>query len=181
MNRFRNYVLMAAGFAVLVLVVGVFSAGPAIAQAVRAALVSNVDDPGRIPYQFQKVCLSLGSDCSVSLPPVPTGKRLVTTHVSGYFAVTLPPGTLAAARYFDGNLDRLTTQGIHAIPVTLQGLGSFGDGLYIFNQSILGFTDAGQSARLTVELGIGASYDATITVTGYMLDCNAAPCVAIAP
>ncbi len=50
MNRFKNYVLMAAGFAVLVMTVGVFSAGPAIAQAVRAALVSNVDEPGRIPY-----------------------------------------------------------------------------------------------------------------------------------
>ncbi len=33
---------MAAGFVVLVMIVGVFSAGPAIAQAVRAALVASV-------------------------------------------------------------------------------------------------------------------------------------------
>jgi hypothetical protein len=88
MNRFRNYVLMAAGFAVLVLVVGVFSAGPAIAQAVRAALVSNVDEPGRIPYHIP---IALSGDCmlgciGVASPKqgrVPAGKRLVITNVTG--------------------------------------------------------------------------------------------------
>ncbi|MBZ5618863.1 MAG: hypothetical protein LAQ69_09100 [Acidobacteriia bacterium] len=53
MNRFRHYVLMAVGFAVLVMVVGIFSAGPAIAQAVRAALVQNRDEPARQPFKLQ--------------------------------------------------------------------------------------------------------------------------------
>ena len=181
MNRFRNNVLMAVGFAVLAMVVGVFSAGPAIAQAVRAALVSNVDEPGRVPYEFQHDCEFVGTICRVPLPLVQTGKRLVTTHVSGFFDVTLPPGTLATALYFDGNLDRLTTQGIHAIPVTFQGMGSFGDSFFVFDQSILGFTGAGQTAELRVELGTIASTFVRVTVTGYLLDCNAAPCAAIAP
>ena len=85
MKRFRNYVLMAAGFVVLVIVVGAFSAGPVIAQAIRAALVSNVDDPGRIPYEVRGLCnhLSTTSFCSAS-QPVPAGKRLVSTHVAGF-------------------------------------------------------------------------------------------------
>src|ERR1035441_147578 len=76
MNRLRNYVLMAAGLAVLVMVVGVFSAGPAIAQAVRAALVSNVDDPGRIPYQILGSCFFSGTtECHSNLPQVPARMR----------------------------------------------------------------------------------------------------------
>jgi hypothetical protein len=70
MNRFKNYVLMAAGFAVLVMTVGVFTAGHAIAQAVRAALVQNRDEPGRQPFTLT----SYPNDGSW---PVPAGKRYV--------------------------------------------------------------------------------------------------------
>lgn len=104
MNGFKNYFWMAAAFAVLAMVVGVFSAGPAIAQAVRAALVSNVDDPGRIPYRIELRPLINHQDCTAQLtdfagyqidaPPVPAGKRLVITNVSGRIATNLPGGTL---------------------------------------------------------------------------------------
>ena len=42
MNKFKNYLLMAAGFAVLAAVVSAITAGPAIAQAVKTALVHDV-------------------------------------------------------------------------------------------------------------------------------------------
>jgi hypothetical protein len=70
MNRFKNYVLTAAGFAVLVMTLGVFTAGHAIAQAVRAALVQNRDEPGRQPFTLT----SFPNDGSWQ---VPAGKRYV--------------------------------------------------------------------------------------------------------
>ncbi len=53
MNRWKNYVWMAAGVAALT-VVGAFTAKPLLAQ-IKAALVQNVDEPGRIPYQSSAV------------------------------------------------------------------------------------------------------------------------------
>src|SRR5271169_2061592 len=50
MGRFRNYIVMATGFAFLIAVVSGITAGPAIAQIVKAALVKNVDEPGRSPF-----------------------------------------------------------------------------------------------------------------------------------
>ena len=70
MNRFKNYVLTAAGFAVLVMTVGVFTAGHAIAQAVRAALVQNRDEPGRQPFTLTALSDS-------PFWQVPAGKRYV--------------------------------------------------------------------------------------------------------
>jgi hypothetical protein len=95
MSRFRDYVLMAAGFAMLVMTVGAFTAGHAIAQAVRAALVSNVDEPGRVPYQFGRDFLDCNpGNCLVQFPPVPPGKRLVITNISGDIATSVAVGTL---------------------------------------------------------------------------------------
>ncbi len=51
-----------------------------MAQAVRAALVRNQDEPGRNPYSQFAECL--GTECSLTFPPVPAGQRLVVTFVS---------------------------------------------------------------------------------------------------
>ncbi|MBZ5618860.1 MAG: hypothetical protein LAQ69_09085 [Acidobacteriia bacterium] len=177
MNRFRNYVLMAAGFAVLAMVVGVFSVGPAIAQAVRAALVSNVDDPGRIPYQSQRICTFSGLSCLASFPVVLPGKRLVITHVSGQIAEDLPDGTLILAVLNLGN------GGSIFMPVTFTG-NSAGLNYFVFDQSTLLSYDTGQFPRPSVILGRNPPTEgltAVFTLTGYMLDCNTGPCVAIAP
>jgi hypothetical protein len=50
MNKFRNYLLTATGIVFLTAVVSGITAGPAIAQIVKAALVRNVDEPGRSPF-----------------------------------------------------------------------------------------------------------------------------------
>jgi len=95
MNRLKNQILLAAGFAVLAGVISGITAAPAIAQAIKAALVKNVDEPGRTPfeqnieftqsvcglncYNFQKISSCLFLDGAV----VPAGKRFVIQHVSG--------------------------------------------------------------------------------------------------
>ena len=45
MNKVKDYLLTAAGLAILVAVVSAIIAGPAIAQVVRATLVQDVDNP----------------------------------------------------------------------------------------------------------------------------------------
>jgi hypothetical protein len=178
MNRLKNYVLMAAGFAVLAMTVGVFTAGRAIAQAVRAALVSNVDDPGRIPYAVEKICSPSASQiCITNTPPVPAGKRLVVTHVSGQLIENLPSGT-----YIELTVSNQFRLGDVHLPVTYMGNG-FGHNIFVFDQQELIFCDAGQALQMRLELGQipdeGSSV--TYTVSGYLLDCTAGPCAAIAP
>lgn len=69
---------------------------PALAQT-RAALVQSIDEPGRNPYQeTQSNTTCRGTTvCSFNFAPVPPGKRLVLTHISGYVdtgAGALPNG-----------------------------------------------------------------------------------------
>lgn len=156
--------------------VGVFSVGPAIAQTVRAALVSNVDDPGRIPYQILGSCFFSGTtDCHSNLPPVPARMRLVITQVSGYVQENLPGGTFIAPVLSGG-------KGRIQIPVAFQGSAS-GLNYFSFNQVDTMFVDAGQSPRVEFFLGAIPSQNSGVefTLTGYMLDCMTGPCAAIAP
>jgi hypothetical protein len=101
MNRWENYVWMAAGAAALT-VVGAFTAKPLLAQ-IKAALVQNVDEPGRIPYQSSAVfaqgspgcagpgCFSCtGTFCALSFTQIPSNKRLVVTGVFGKVYVNTP-------------------------------------------------------------------------------------------
>jgi len=176
MNRFRNYVLMAAGFAVVLVVVVALSAGPAIAQAVRAVLVSNVDDPGRIPYAAAVDCkFAGGSGCDGFLAPVPAGKRLVITHAAGLVQENLPGGTLVLLEVSGG----IATS--HPL-ATYQG--SFGAvNTFVFDQPVLLFYDAGQTPIVFVTLGAAPDPHVSVAefqLTGYMLDCSTSPCAAVA-
>jgi hypothetical protein len=75
----KNRLLSLAGSLALVAVIGKYYAVPAIAQTVRAAVVKNIDEKGRIPYQEMSTCLSpvAGISCAVAFPLVPANKRLV--------------------------------------------------------------------------------------------------------
>ena len=61
MNRFKNYAMMAAGFTVLAAVIAGITAGPAIAAAVKAALIKNVDERGRSPHSVGVKCYASNS------------------------------------------------------------------------------------------------------------------------
>src|ERR1700757_351238 len=71
--------------------------GKPVLASVRAALVQNVDEPGRNPYQETEFDLSCSNGanpaCNVDFAAVPAGKRLVVPHVNGFVDVvggTLP-------------------------------------------------------------------------------------------
>jgi len=80
MNRWKRFTRIGLALAGLAAVLALVTERQAVAQAVRAALVRNQDEPGRNPYSQFAECL--GSECSLTFPPVPAGQRLVVTFVS---------------------------------------------------------------------------------------------------
>src|SRR5437868_3030599 len=79
MNKFKNYVVMAAGFAVLAAVISGVMAAPAIAALAKAAVIQNRDEPARQPF------LIVGNSGIV-----PAGKRYVIEHFFMRCDVSLP-------------------------------------------------------------------------------------------
>ncbi len=81
MNRLKRFAWLVAGLTAVALLVTLGTERRAIAQAVRAALVENIDEPARNPYSETASCDSYG--CTATFSPVPAGKRLVVTFVNG--------------------------------------------------------------------------------------------------
>ena len=91
MPRWNSW-LYAAIVIAAVAAITTFTAKPLLAQ-IRAALVQNVDEPGRNPYQEAQFVTCGTQNCNFLYAVVPAGKRLVLTNVSGYVDVhggTLP-------------------------------------------------------------------------------------------
>lgn len=135
------------------------------------AVTSRMDDPGRIPYQSVNNSSQCANNnyCYFSFGPVPAGHRLVITQVAGVNFFNQPSGTVS----FD---------------VSLLGPGSFQTGwlpaihlstISAYNYPVTVYVDAGQTFRFAAEV-FGTTFvgnlDQQATITGYMLDCTAAPC-----
>jgi len=138
-------------------------------------LFRNADDPGRIAFQ-SSVNMSgqcSGSSCFFTFQPTGgTGYRLVVEHVSGGFD-------------FIGVPDQITVSiGGSAFRVTPNAASSE---FTAFDQPVLFYFDLPQVFQAFVAAaGGGAVFDSgqnvsqNITISGYILDCSAAPCAAIA-
>jgi len=190
MARFKNYLRAVIGFAVAGVIGAAFGSGTA--QAVVSTLVSvvnpstspvptssvNVTDPGRIAYQstVAPTACSGNSQCFFDFPAVPAGHRLVIQHISGLVQFTAQP-TFAQALIEDNK----TGNNFSAffVPTNVTGSGSIG----LFDQAVLDYLDAGDFAIVEVD-AFGSAVFATgtqdVILTGYLLDCSAAPCAAIA-
>jgi hypothetical protein len=159
--------------------------------ATQPVLTSRVDEPARVPYQVQltgpsATCGNLLSlvICEGKINGVPEGKRLVVQSVSGTLLSGSPPTngqiTVAtespAANYF-GVANISTVPAIVVIP----GQPSFANGYTsVFQSHQTVFIDGGVPARVYLTLsGATSGSQATITVTGYVIECTAAPCEAI--
>jgi len=168
MNRFKNQILLAAGFAVLAGVITGITAVPAIAQAIKAALVKNVDEPGRVPFQVVLNDVTPGNGgCFASTLPVPTGKRLVLQHVNAdielggvgnkvqIFRVTVGGGLSIGNSYLHPELND----------------GSGGYNYYVVNSDVRMYLDAGQAAQVDGFFSTsGTPEGCRTTLTGYLVD-----------
>ena len=103
MNRLKYCHYAAIGVSALLLT-GVFTAKPLLAQ-IKAALVQNIDEPGRNPYQESQFTVCSGpQNCNFQFATIPAGKRLVLTHLNGWVDVrgaTLPNSSVSSS--FGGN------------------------------------------------------------------------------
>jgi hypothetical protein len=162
----RRMIAASAAILGLVAVTGHFAAKPLLAQ-IRAALVKNVDEPGRTPYQSSQHCSPVGVVllCSGDFTPVPAGKRLVIQHASGLLGC----GVASCGG------------GLNHIQLFSKGHGSLNDdGAFIPYPVVTNIWSAfNEDVRLYIEPGAVPSFQAylnvfsasiTITVTGYLTD-----------
>jgi hypothetical protein len=161
----KNRLLTLAGTLALLAVLGKFYAVPVLAQ-VRAALVKNIDERGRIPYSQTAFCNSSGSNtCQVFFPVVPPNKRLVIEHVNGLLVTNVTLGLV----YVSGNLNSSPETTEQPILFGLQS--SFGDFTYIANEPFLTYFEAGQSPAIFIQVAVGAGFiESQVTLTGYLVD-----------
>jgi len=178
MTRMTYSRITAASFIALLATNQNVSADPTVTVAntpTNPAHTSNVDDPGRIPYQFFKNMQPCsGTVCQVSTPPVPQGKRLVVLRVSAF-------GSYRQSSFFQVLVSTNSAMLSTFAPPMLNSPSGSGTG-YAFDQALLGYADPGSA--VTVQMSINGSFDntaASVTVTGYLLDCAVNQCAAIAP
>ena len=154
-----------------------------INPATMPALTSSVDDPGRAAYQStrgQSKADCPSSDCVVDFATVPAHHRLVIQHVSGqlFFAST---ASFAKITLFDtGGVSGTFFTAPFAQPAGQAALGTSS-----FDQLVLHYFDAGEHGEHpAVAIGMTPTAPSTggqtITLSGYLLDCTAAPCAPIA-
>lgn len=145
-----------------------FTAAPALAQ-VRPALVQNVDEQGRNTYQETQFTTCGGTQhCNFTFAVVPSGKRLVLKHVSGFADVvggTLPNsyvqssfgGNQYATIFFPGTRGTLNTSSTRIV----------------YNSEVLGYFGPGEQP--SGFFGLFSTSDsftggASLTLTGYYIN-----------
>lgn len=168
----KNKLLIFAGAVALLAVAGHYFAKPLLAQ-VRAAIVSNMDDPGRVAYQSINSQGCGSNICRFTFGPVPAHHRLVVQRLSLFLFFT----TATAPSYL-----QFVVESPPASPGFVMGLAPapVSAGLNAFDVPVQFYMDEGQSFQVVVEdsgPSIGFSH---VTAVGYMLDCSAAPCSPIA-
>jgi hypothetical protein len=171
----KNYWLAASGALAVASALMLFSARRIEAQfsspvrvmntSAAPAITSRIDDPGRIAYrsgQFPTISPPTTAFES-NFPTVPANHRLVVQHIGGIFFVS--------------NNGTALVNGISSSFFVQSQFGAAA-----FDQSVLYYWDAGATPQIGVQALNGQTFSGqqAITMTGYLLDCSAAPCSPIA-
>jgi hypothetical protein len=139
--------------------------------------VSNMDDPGRIAYQSTSTpqsCPAGGVGLCWPFPAVPAGHRLVIQHISGALQYSASPNPLVVF---------VLDSGYHAINAFTPSANTWSTTVQLinFDQRVQVYVDASQAYWVEVWAnGAPTVGYVPVIVTGYLLDCTAAPCAAIA-
>jgi hypothetical protein len=159
----RNKLVIGAAALALLGVLGHFSAKPLLAQ-IRAALVRNIDEPGRSPYLSASPNVGYTpNQCIAEFAPVPPNKRLVVQHISGYAALT-GPSTLVVAILEAPNV-------LVNVPRAYLSATFVGGSQYVANQEMVLYLEPGGVPRLRFQVS-NVSCTAVGTLSGYLIDLN---------
>jgi hypothetical protein len=137
--------------------------------ATSPALTSSADDPGRIAYQSHQILNCTGlTNCDILFPVVPPGHRLVVQHVVGGLNLSGTPTRVQV-------ILSSSTGAFSAFFAPFAGTVSF------FDQLVLLYFDGGEAPRFDgFSAGTSFGVQGSISLAGYLLDCTAIPCAAIA-
>src|SRR5262245_25873570 len=157
-----------AGALMLLMLLGRFFAKPLLAQ-VRAALVQSVDEPGRNPYQETKSveCVTGLSFCEFDFSPVPAGKRLVVTNLSGYSAKKSEPSPLGLLIVYDNVKNKEILDVFFAGVKTLQ---SNGFTFFAHNQEIRAYYEPNEAPHIRVVAGDDSFASIKFSISGYYVN-----------
>lgn len=124
----------------------------------------DVDSPSRSAYTAFLPCFSQTTNtCTTFFPAVPAGMRLVVQFISA--SVDTP--TNLSYVYFYGN------GAAQASPLfTMQGNDQAGKKVYIANQPMLAYFEAGQTPSIAMFAQTGSleSMSGAVTLTGYLVN-----------
>ena len=177
MNR-RNLLYITAGMAVLASI-GSFTAKPLWAQ-IKAALVENIDEPGRNPFHANRSFTSnlpspglecVNNNCTITYGAVPSGKRLVITNVTGSLFVDTPGSVVSVSLYDSNSNDALASTLIPASPAgTVYSSNIIG-----VNAAVLAYFDAGNEPTVVVSTTTSISQagfvgTSQIALSGYYIN-----------
>lgn len=172
----RNKLLAFAGVIGMLTLLGHFYAKPLLAQ-VRAALVQDMDSPGRHPYQASTSFDPTTGTFPV-FPPVPIGLRLVLEQLN---IATINPGNEYGAVFISSG--NHITSGNHIVFRASLSTDPIGSTRQLSDPLALYF-DSGQQFYVGFLFTpfTATAAQAQITVTAHLIDCSAAgSCAPIAP
>jgi hypothetical protein len=158
-----KFLTFAASLAMLGLA-GHFFEKPLLAAV--SALVKNIDERGRNPYIQSITCFTATlNNCTAFFPPVPAGMRLVVEHIN--ISVDTPTAL--------SNVDLSGNASIIEYPfLQQQGTDLGGNMIYIANQLMLTYYEAGQTPEISIFTKAGGFQfiSSGITLTGYLVNLN---------
>lgn len=153
-----------------------FTAGEAVTQ-IRAALVKNTDEPGRLPYQHRVDFPNANCNtttCVLPFPAVPAGKRLVIQHVSiiASASTNTPPNWVAFGEASSPNVAAPNTENIAIVqPFFTQGPSQGGVSFWALDREVLVYYDPGAIPKLKISVPTSFStFVSNATVHGYLID-----------
>jgi hypothetical protein len=153
MNKLKRLLCFTAGFAAVSLAITLGTETHAIAQAVRAALVRNQDEPGRNPYFETKDVICTAQGCVAYFSPVPAGQRLVLTFISTQCCqYGTPPQSVG-----------LVDLGKHQQTFATQVFDAIDSGI---SSPVVAYFEAGETP-IVIAAGIGGNLEASLS--GYFI------------
>jgi hypothetical protein len=174
----RTLVVIMVGVTLSVL--GLYGPDNANAQ-VRPAVVKNVDEAGRIPFQFFLDARRGDPECGVNycsfyLPAVPANKRLVITNV----AMTITLDSTAVVQrlrlfLYDASYNIVSQFTVPYNPnyYPADPISANNPRRYVVNEQLLWFIEAGQRPLVdfhTTGGSLDTSWPNSFLITGYLVD-----------
>lgn len=146
---------------------------PKAAHAIAATLVQvtntsanpvpnkDVDQQGRLLYQYYSNCTSTNGTCTITYPAVPAGQRLIIQHVSAI--VETPSATTLNVVQFRGG-------GVYEfLPYQLATANYTNQYTNVINTDVIESFDTGQQPAIDAFSTSSAAFTTLATISGYMI------------